>query len=226
MDVNTAPVILKAKIDHTHTIIWLHGLGADGHDFAPLAPSFNWPFVKFIFPHAKHRPISINGGRVMRGWYDILSFERGQHEDERGILESSLEVQKLIQKELELGIPADHIFLAGFSQGGAIALYAGLTFEHQLAGILALSTYLPIENLLKQNQGLLQIKTPILICHGDDDSVLPLFLAEHARESLKAMGCEDINFKIYPMDHSVCPEEIMDIKQWVMKFFLKNKSEK
>jgi len=215
MDLNTAPVVINSKKENVSTIIWLHGLGADGHDFAPIAPSFNLDNTKFVFPHAKHRSISINNGMLMRGWYDIYSFDRTAKQDEAGILESSLEVQKLIQKEIDLGIQPAHIFLAGFSQGGAIALYAGLTFGQKLGGILALSTYLPIVNLFEKNHAEINLNTPILICHGDHDSILPLGMAEESYKILKNLNYQNLNLKIYPMDHSVCPEEVMDIKKWL-----------
>lgn len=214
MDLKTPPVILNAQNIHLHTIIWLHGLGADGHDFAPLAANFNFKNTRFIFPHAKHRPISINNGMIMRGWYDIYTFDRSGPEDGPGILESSLELQKLIQKEINSGVRPEHIFLAGFSQGGVICLHAGLSFNQKLGGILALSTYLPASDLFKKNSNLINLKTPILICHGDQDSILPLGLAERNYQFLKSLNYENLDFKVYPMDHSVCPEEIIDIKKW------------
>ena len=217
MDIRTAPVIINPIQEHGSTIIWLHGLGADGHDFAPVVPGLKLLNTKFIFPHAKHRPISINNGMMMRGWYDIPSLDfrdRENQQDEAGILESSQAIQKLINQEISLGIPAEKIILIGFSQGGAIALFAGLSFEKTLGGVIALSTYLPILEKFKQSKTQASLKTPVLICHGSDDTLLPKSLGEISCEMLSTMGYET-TWKEYAMAHSVCPEELLDIRDWL-----------
>jgi len=214
MDIKTSPVIVNPVQEHHSTIIWLHGLGADGHDFSPVVPSLKLLNTKFIFPHAKHRPIGINQGAIMRGWYDIPSLDFHHNQDEAGILESSLAIQKLIKQEIDVGIPAEKIFLIGFSQGGAIALFAGLSFDHKLGGVLALSTYLPIQEKFKKEKTEASLKTPVLFCHGREDSLLPMFLAERSAEILKNMGYQ-VTWKDYPMAHSVCPEELIDIREYI-----------
>lgn len=215
MTFHTPPVIIAPKEDHLNTIIWLHGLGADGHDFEPVAASLKFLKTKFIFPHAPYRPISINHGMMMRGWYDIPDLSFDHRQDESGVRESATQIQKLIQQEISSGISSEHIFLAGFSQGGAIALFAGLTFNFKLGGIMALSTYLPIAEKLEKEKSEASLNTPILFCHGDSDSLLPAFLGENSCERLRHMGYQNIEWRSYPMDHSVCPEEILDIRDWL-----------
>ncbi len=214
MDLQTPPVIINPKETHQSTIIWLHGLGADGHDFAPVVPSFRFLNTKFIFPHAKRRPISINNGLVMRGWYDISNLSLDQRQDERGVIESSESIQDLIRQEIKLGILPENIYLIGFSQGGAIALFAGLTFEKTLGGIIALSTYLPIAEKFEKNKSEASLKTKILFCHGDQDDLLPIFLGKNSCEKLKNWGYL-VDWKDYPMAHSVCPQELADIRGWL-----------
>ena len=214
MDLNTAPVVIHSKKEHTQTIIWLHGLGADGHDFAPIAPSFNLEGTKFIFPHAKHRSITINNGMRMRGWYDIFSFNRGERQDEAGILESSLEIQKLIQKEINCGIQPEHIFLAGFSQGAAMSLFTGLRYPKPLAGIIALSGYLPLPEKIKTERSSQNQTVPIFMAHGTCDTIVPIQLPQYSKQCLESLGYK-IHWHTYAMDHSVCAEEIQAIGRFL-----------
>ena len=160
----------------------------------------------------------------MRGWYDILTFELSNPaaiknnkipQDTAGVLETSVYIQNMIREEIKNGTPADRIFLAGFSQGGAVALFSGLTFEEKLAGILALSTYLPIQAEFEQKRQAIGLETPILICHGLQDNLLPVFMGQHAYEYLQQLNYQDINFKTYPMDHTVCLEELNDVRDWM-----------
>ena len=196
-------------------VIWLHGLGADGHDFEPIVPEFELPFaVRFVFPHAPVRPITVNGGAAMRGWYDILGWGRNVQQDEAGIRDSAAAVAQLIDREIARGIPAERIVLAGFSQGGAIALHLGLREPRRLAGILALSTYLPIAETLVAEKSAANAAVPLFMAHGATDPVLPLVLAEQSREALAAAGYA-VDWHVYRMPHSVCMAEIADISAWL-----------
>lgn len=207
--------IVHPESTHKSSIIWLHGLGADGHDFAPVVPELDLDMagVKFMFPHAPVRPITINNGFPMRGWYDILTLDADNFiDDMEGIRASTAFVHHLIATEIAAGIEPDHIILAGFSQGGAIALFAGLTAEVRLAGILALSTYLPAaETVMKEKR---QDTPPILMLHGVDDMTIRLEYAELSRAALMAMGC-DLDFRIYPMGHTLCVEEVTEMSRWL-----------
>ena len=205
-------------IEPVASVIWLHGLGADGHDFVPIVPELHLPeeiVPRFVFPHAPVRAVSINNGMQMRAWYDILGFSPGTAEDAPGIRASALLAEEFIAKEREAGIEPNRIVLAGFSQGGAIALYAGLRQSDALAGILALSTYLPLRASLAEASGT-QRDTPILMCHGRFDPVVPLALAEMSRDLLRQHGCR-IDWKEYPMQHQVCAQEIADISAWLVR---------
>lgn len=207
------------KKEHSATVIWLHGLGADGFDFAPVAERLGLleKGVKFIFPHAPVRPISFNQGYPMRGWYDIYTLDRDHfRHDVEGIEASSKAVHLLIDDEIKHGISPDKIVLAGFSQGGAIALFAGLTSAHQLAGILALSTYLPAPDVLEQKRTV--VWPPILMQHGIDDQVIRVDFAEMSAARLQAMGY-DLSLNLYPMAHTVCDAELRVIKQWLSSQF-------
>jgi phospholipase/carboxylesterase len=196
-------------------VIWLHGLGADGYDFVPIAPELglNLP-VRFIFPHAAARPVTINGGMRMRAWYDILGLGGKHPQDEAGIRDSAARVQKLIEAQVAAGIPCERIVLAGFSQGGAIALHAGLRQPQALAGILALSTYLPLAEKLPAELSAAGRATPVLICHGSHDNVVPLFMGTGTRDILRQLDHEP-EWREYPMQHQVCGEEIADIAAWL-----------
>ncbi|MFT5895624.1 MAG: phospholipase/carboxylesterase [bacterium] len=201
-----------------YTVIWLHGLGASGHDFEPIVPELHLlqrPGVKFLFPHAPIRPITINGGAAMRGWFDISSQDFGSREqDIEGIKDSANLVNDLINNEISKGISANNILLAGFSQGGAIALYAGLTGEHILGGVMALSTYMPV-----QDEALPLITdahrvVPIFMAHGEHDDVIAIKHAVQSKEALEEQKV-NIEWRTYPMPHSVSTEEIADLSVWM-----------
>ena len=201
------------------SVIWLHGLGADGHDFAPIVPQLRLPdalAVRFVFPHAPRRAVSINQGLEMRAWYDIRTLGAGLVEDMAGIAESTALVEGFLQRESELGIAQRHIVLAGFSQGGAMALHAGLRTASGLGGIMGLSTYLPLSEKLAAEAGAANRGTPILLCHGRLDTVLPFQLGELARDSLRGLGYA-VQWQAYPMGHEVSAAEIDDIGAWLAR---------
>ncbi|MFO7693072.1 MAG: alpha/beta hydrolase-fold protein [Vicinamibacterales bacterium] len=198
------------------SVVWLHGLGADGYDFDPIVPALRLPGgpeVRYVFPHAPVRPVTINGGAEMRAWYDIVSIQRGGHEDEAGIRESGEAVAALIRREGERGIPPHRVVLAGFSQGGAIALHAGLRYPEKLAGIIALSTYLPLRAATGEFHAANR-EVPIFMAHGSLDPVVPAVLGEESAKFLSESGY-DVEFKSYMMPHSVCPQEVEDIRRWM-----------
>ncbi len=196
-------------------VIWLHGLGADGHDFEPIVPdlALGCP-VRFVFPHAPVRSVTVNGGMAMRAWYDIFGFGVDYREDAAGIRASAAAVTQLIDREVERGVPAERIVLAGFSQGGAIALHTALREPRPLAGVLALSTYLPLASLLAQERSAANAEIPIFMAHGSADGVLPLAMAEASRRALEAAGYA-VDWHVYPMAHSVCLEEVRAIATWL-----------
>jgi phospholipase/carboxylesterase len=202
--------------DASHAVIWLHGLGADGHDFEPVVPELHLADlpVRFIFPHAPIQPVTINGGMHMRAWYDIRSPQIQQDEDESGIHRSQTLLENLIAREGERGIPGQRIILAGFSQGGAIALQTGLRYAEPLGGILALSTYLPLVASLENERHEANSAIPIMMAHGRFDPIVPLSLAEDSRYFLQQAGYQ-VEWKIYPMQHQLCMEEIQDIASWL-----------
>lgn len=213
-------VIVEAVGEPDGSIIWLHGLGADGHDFEPIVPELGLAEhlnLRFIFPHAPIRPVTINGGMSMRSWFDIVSLDRSGPMDEAGFRASSQRLVEIIEREHGRGIPYDRIVLAGFSQGGAIAAYTALRFEFSLAGMMALSTYLPLpagaDGDLPQPHDL-----PIFMAHGAFDPVLPIALGKAARDSLSAGGFT-VEWREYPMAHAVCPQEILDIRDWLLRVF-------
>ena len=205
-----------------YTVIWLHGLGASGHDFEPIVPELHLlqrPGVKFLFPHAPIRPITVNGGAAMRGWYDITSLDFGSREqDSDGIKDSANLVNDLIENEISLGIPASNILLAGFSQGGAIALYAGLTGEHILGGIMALSTYMPIQEEALPLISNAHQSVPVFMAHGEHDDVIGIEHAVQSKEALEAQQVT-IDWQSYSMPHSVSTEEIADLSTWMKRQF-------
>jgi phospholipase/carboxylesterase len=199
-------------------VIWLHGLGADGHDFESLLPHLGLPSaagIRFVFPHAPYRPVTINGGMRMRAWYDI-SGAIPPREDDRGIRESELDLRRLIEREIEAGIPPERILLAGFSQGGAIVLHTGLRYPQRLAGILALSTYLPLADTVKQEAHPASRSVPILMAHGSEDAIIPMPRARNSFDLLATLGYP-IEWREYSMGHSVCAEEIADISVWLRR---------
>jgi phospholipase/carboxylesterase len=195
-------------------VIWLHGLGADGHDFAPVIPELDLPAslaTRFIFPHAPEIPVTINGGMVMPAWYDILEMQLERKIDTEQLCASANEVVKIINQQIDLGIPADRIIVAGFSQGGAVAYQVALSFPKPLAGLLALSTYFATEKTLSKHPANQNI--PILIMHGSHDDIVPESLGVKAKNHLTELNYK-VDFVSYPMPHSVCLEQIKQIGQW------------
>lgn len=210
---------INSSTPATASVIWLHGLGADGHDFANIVPELQLPkelAVRFIFPHAPLRPVTLNQGYTMRAWFDIFALELNSRIDEQGLHAMQHMINDLIAKEIAHGIPAEKIVLAGFSQGGAMALYTGLLYPTRLAGILGLSTFFPITNQLAKENIIANKKTPLLLVHGEYDNVLPLAYGALCRDELRAIGYA-IEWHQYPMQHSVCPQEIKDIAAWLIK---------
>lgn len=208
---------IETRPNPTYAVIWLHGLGADGNDFVSIVPELGLPQevgVRFVFPHAPRRPITINGGYVMRGWYDIEALDGNRRADEAGILESAAAVRKLIERENERGIPTSRIVLAGFSQGGAMAYTVGLSHAESLAGIVALSAYIPAPALLEKNLAAANRATPLFAAHGTEDDILPVALGEQARATLAKLGFT-IEWHTYPMPHSVCLPEILALGAWL-----------
>ena len=198
------------------SIIWLHGLGADGKDFAPLADQIELPVaVRYIFPHAPMMPVSINGGYVMRAWYDI-SDAAIRREDEAGVRAAQRMIEELLEHEQSRGIPAQRIVLAGFSQGGAIALQTGLRHAQGLAGIMALSTYIPIADSLTREASAANRAVPIFMAHGSGDPMIPIARALASHTLLDQLGYA-VEWHEYPMPHSVCPQEIADLGAWLRR---------
>ncbi len=197
-------------------VIWLHGLGADGHDFEPVVPHLLWPdapAIRFVFPHAEVRPVTVNGGMRMRAWYDIVSIDGERGHDEVGILRSVEQTRELVAREVERGVAPERIVLAGFSQGGAIAIQLALRHQPRLAGLMALSTYLLLKDSLQADADQLQA-LPVFMAHGRQDPVVPLAMGEAAAESLRLLGCE-VEWHTYPIPHSVSMDEIGDIRNWL-----------
>jgi len=203
--------------DATYSVIWLHGLGADGHDFEPIVPELHYPTraqTRFIFPHAPMRPVTLNQGYVMRAWYDIIAINDSAAQDEAGIRETATRISDLIAHEERRGISSERIVLAGFSQGGAIALHLGMRYPQRLAGILALSTYLPLVQTLAQEAAEANRTVPIYMAHGEYDPVVPITMALQSHEHLDTLGYE-VDWHVYHMEHSVCPQEMADISRWL-----------
>jgi phospholipase/carboxylesterase len=199
------------------SILWLHGLGADGSDFAPIADELALPLaVRFVFPHAPSMPVTVNGGYVMPAWYDIYSQDIAGVQDELGIRRAQSMLTALIEREKSRGIRAERIVVAGFSQGGAIALQTALRHPDRLAGVLALSTYLPLEGSLAKERSEASRDLPVFMAHGRYDTVIPQQVAEISRNKLKLAGCL-VEWHEYPMMHSVCGEEIGDIRRFLLK---------
>ena len=199
------------------SIIWLHGLGADGHDFEPIVPELaepGWPALRFVFPHAPVRPVTVNGGMAMRAWYDIAGVEIAAKQDETGIRESIAGVEALIAREVERGVPASRVVLAGFSQGGAIALSAGLRHAERLAGVVALSTYLPLHEKLAAERSEANRDVPVFQAHGRHDPVVPITLGTASRDWLDGLGYT-VAWHEYPMAHQICGAEIADLRAWL-----------
>ena len=207
--------------DPRWSIVWLHGLGADGNDFVPVVPELvrrDWPALRFVFPHAPVRAVTINNGMRMRAWYDIRDFDLANRADEQGVAESIVQVEALIARENGRGIPSSRIVLAGFSQGGAIALATGLRRIEPLAGLVGLSTYLPAAD--KAGEALVPGANgqPLFMGHGMQDPVVPFAAGERSAARMRQLGF-DVTFHRYPMPHSVCAEEIRDLGDWLSQRF-------
>ncbi|PKM12086.1 MAG: carboxylesterase [Gammaproteobacteria bacterium HGW-Gammaproteobacteria-3] len=214
-------VEILPKTRHRHSIIWLHGLGADGSDFEGIVPELGLSEllgIHFVFPNAPVQAVTINGGMAMRAWYDIPDMAIEHNVDRRGIEQSASLISQLIQHEMDQGIAAENILLAGFSQGGVMALHAGLLFPHKLAGILALSCYLPTLEQLKTKRSAANNSTPILMAHGVLDPVVPLRAAKAAREGLTALQYP-VEWREYVMEHGLCLEEIKHISNFILTCF-------
>jgi phospholipase/carboxylesterase len=212
-------IVMTPTTPPTASVIWMHGLGADGTDFVSLVPELRLPdnmAPRFVFPNAPVRPVTINNGVPMRAWYDIYSRGVRDREDVSGIRESAALIHGLIERERATGIRTERIVLAGFSQGGAIALQAGVRYPQPLAGILALSTYLPLRATLAAEAAAANQAIPILMCHGRHDSIVPLELARQSFDALNAAGFAP-QWLDYPMDHGLCAEEARAISQWLVQ---------
>jgi phospholipase/carboxylesterase len=213
LEIETAPRPAAA-------VIWMHGLGADGNDFAPIVPELDLsglPGVRFVFPHAPMQPVTINNGYVMRAWYDVTIDDlegKSRKPDEKGVRASETAVGRLLARESERGIEPGRIVLAGFSQGGAIALHTGLRYPQRLAGVMALSTYLPLAESVATEATAANRDGPIFFAHGTYDQVIPLAMATASRDKLRALGYA-VEWHEYPMQHSVCAEEVGAIAAWL-----------
>jgi len=211
--------IYSAKQPAQASVIWMHGLGADGYDFANIVPELHLSPslpIRFIFPHAPMQPVSLNRGMVMRSWFDIAALHEDALEDDTGLRQAATWVDELIKQEQQRGIPMDRILLAGFSQGGALALYAGLRYPQPLGGIIALSTYLPLGNKLAAEASSANKQIPIFMAHGTIDPVVMYAWGENSRDFLKKLQYP-VEWHEYPMMHQLCAQEIKDIKQWIEK---------
>jgi phospholipase/carboxylesterase len=212
-------VELEPRAPADCSVLWMHGLGADGHDFEALVPELRLPeapAVRFVFPHAPIRPVTINGGHRMRAWYDVAGFDRRAPQDAAGIRQSAEALGALVRRERGRGIPSDRIVVAGFSQGGAMALQLGLRWPERLAGIVALSTWLPLADTLEAEAHPANSGVPVLMAHGSHDSVIPIAAGEASRDALRARGYA-VEWRSYPMPHSVCGEEVEDIRQFLLQ---------
>jgi phospholipase/carboxylesterase len=210
-------ITLEPEARATASVVWLHGLGADGSDFVPVAEELRLPDappVRFIFPHAAMRPVTVNAGYVMRAWYDIKSFTPEGRADSAGLAESVQRMNRYLEAEVDRGVSADRIVLAGFSQGGAVALSAGLRYPRRLAGVLALSCYLPFPARLAAERSAANADVPLMLCHGAWDPVVPMAMGVEARDSLRQAGYP-VEWREYPMQHEVCAAEISDIGRWL-----------
>ncbi|GAB5381432.1 MAG: carboxylesterase [Aliiglaciecola sp.] len=206
---------------HDAVVIWLHGLGDSGNGFAPIVPELNLPkslAIRFVFPHAPVRPVTINNGMPMRAWYDIKSLDFNQRADVEGVLESAEQVSALVDAEIAKGVPSERILLAGFSQGGVIALHLGTRFPQKLAGIMALSTYMSQPESLTEQAHSANKQTEIFCAHGQQDEVVPMFLGHAAFKTLEQNGYP-VQWHEYNMQHNVCLQEIEQISTWIQKVF-------
>lgn len=217
-------VVLEPSTTADAAVIWLHGLGADGYDFVPIVQELRLPAtmaVRFIFPHAAPRPVTINNGFVMRAWYNITSLGPDRKEDDVGIRESATVVNQYVQQQNARGVESKRIVIAGFSQGGAIALQAGLRYPERIAGIMALSTYLPLRDAVAAEATQVNRDVPILMCHGLRDDIVPAALGKASRDALTSLGYQ-VEWQSYPMEHQVCMEEVLDISKWLQARLARN----
>jgi phospholipase/carboxylesterase len=210
---------LESAPNPTAAVIWLHGLGADGNDFAGLVPELDLkgcPPIRFVFPHAPSIPITINGGYVMPGWYDLYGMDLVSRQDDRGIQKSEWAINALIENEVARGIPYERIVLAGFSQGCAMALHTALRLPHKIAGVMALSGYLPLADRFPSERHAANAHTPIFMAHGTQDQVVVIQRGEESRDALAKLG-HPVQWHTYPMPHSVHPREISDIAAFLQQ---------
>lgn len=220
---STLPLLETIEVatsdDPTAAVIWMHGLGADGNDFVPIVRELDLtgcPGIRFVFPHAETMPVTINNGYVMRAWYDILGMDLVRREDEAGLRASQQRIEDLVAREVARGIPTENIVLAGFSQGCAMTLQAGLRHPHRLAGLMCLSGYLPLADKIAAERSEANRQTPVFMAHGRGDGVVTINRAEASRDLLKELGYE-VDWHEYLMPHSVCAEEIDDISVWLRR---------
>lgn len=218
------PIELEIGPHPTHTIIWMHGLGADGHDFVPIVDELALPAamrIRFVFPHAPIRPVSINRGMMMRAWYDydLIDTNAGLHENMESLYESQRAVEALLARENQRGIGSGNIVLAGFSQGGALALHTGLRYPEKLAGVMALSCHLPLPQALVAEAHRANLPTSVFMAHGESDNVIPMIVAAASRRQLVELGYA-VEWHEYRMGHSVCGEEIVDIGEWLKQVLI------
>ncbi|AAN55050.1 alpha/beta hydrolase [Shewanella oneidensis] len=214
-------IVIEPQVEATAVVIWLHGLGDSGAGFAPVVPALGLPAdhsIRFIFPHAPEQAVTINGGYIMRAWYDIKSMDLHDRADMQGVMASELSVQALIDEQIAAGIPSERIVLAGFSQGGVMSLFTGLRYPHKLAGIMALSCYLPTADVLPSQLSAANTNTPILLQHGEQDDVVPLSAGLLAKEALISGGYQ-VQWQTYPMPHSVIPVQLKAISTWLQQRF-------
>jgi phospholipase/carboxylesterase len=217
--VSAEAVEIQTGREPVASVIWLHGLGADGHDFEPIVPELVRPGerpLRFVFPHAAVRPVTINNGFAMRAWYDIIGIDRRSAEDEPGIRASYARIAELIRRENARGIATERIVLAGFSQGGAMALFAGVRYPQKLAGIMGLSCYQVLAGQFTAERQPANASTPVFMAHGVQDPVVPLLMGEDACRQLQAAGYP-VEWHAYSMPHSVCPQEVADIAAWLRR---------
>jgi len=210
-------VEVSTGADPVCSVVWLHGLGADGHDFEPVVPHLGLgaaPAVRFVFPHAPVRPVTLNGGMPMRAWYDIAAISASRDQDEQGIEDSRRKVEALIAREAERGVPAHRLVLAGFSQGGALALHAGLRHGERLAGVMALSSYLLFPDRLAGERAAANAGTPVFLGHGTMDPVVPFAMGQAAAQALESLAYP-LTWRSYALPHSVSMEELADIGAWL-----------
>ena len=218
-DMPLTTVEIEPAVAACFSVIWMHGLGADAHDFEPIVPELRLPpelGIRFIFPNAPIRPVTVNGGMRMRAWYDVLSIDLPRQEDPDGVYASERAIYALLEREKKRGVPAERIVLAGFSQGGAMALHTALRYPDRLAGILALSCYLPLASKLNGERRPANQQTPIFMAHGDYDAVIPMRYGRQSAELLESLAYR-VEWQDYGMGHEVCWQEIQDVAGWLKR---------